>query len=271
MPIHKTAIINKGAKIAKNVEIGPNVVIEENVSIGEGTKVYPNAYIFKNTSLGKNCTVYVGAALGGDPQDLAFKNKKSYLKIGDNNIFREYVTIHRGTVEGTSTEVGNNNFFMAGSHAGHNCKIGNNVIIVNGALLGGYVVAEDSCFISGNVIVHQFCRLGRLSMIGGFSAVNKDVPPFMSVRGPSVVASVNIVGLRRAKFDLETIKLIKEAYNLLYLSDLNTKNAAEKIATLSKSDVIKYLVEFIKSSKRGICKYRYEAEDMAFYEGKNVK
>lgn len=266
MAIHPTAIISKNSDVASDVDIGPHVVIEPNAKIGPGVKILANSYIFKHTEIGEGCVIHVGAVLGDVPQDVAFEGKKTYLKIGKNNIIREYVTIHRGTKENSSTTIGDNNFFMASSHVGHNCQIGNNVIVANGALLAGYVTAEDSAFISGNVVIHQYCRIGRLSIIGGFSGVNKDVPPFMSVRGPSVVWSINLIGLRRAKFKNETINEIKEAYNIIYHSNLNTEQAVKKILGTNPGKEVMYLVEFIKGSKRGICKYRFNAEDKEYFE-----
>jgi UDP-N-acetylglucosamine acyltransferase len=150
---------------------------------------------------------------------------------------------------------------MAVSHVGHNCEIGNNVIIANCALLSGYVRVEDGAFISGNVVVHQFCRIGALAMIGGFTGINKDVPPYMLARGPSVIRSVNLVGLRRAKFSKELIEDIKEAYKILYESDLNTSQAVEEMKKIRPSPELKHLIEFIEGSKRGICKYKYSDTD----------
>lgn len=266
MAIHPTAIVNKDSDIASDVEIGPHVIIEPGVEIERGVKILSNSYICSNTKIGEGTEIHMGAVLGNVPQDLTFEGKKSFLIIGKRNIIREYVTIHRGTKENTSTIIGDNNFLMATSHVGHNCKIGNNVIIANGALLAGYVTVEDACFVSGNVVVHQYCRLGRLSMVGGFSGVNKDVPPYMSVRGPSVVWSINLVGLRRAKFDRKTINDIKQAYNFIYHSGLNTEQAIEKILELKPGKEVMHLVDFIRNSKRGICKYRFEGEDKEYFE-----
>jgi UDP-N-acetylglucosamine acyltransferase len=203
----------------------------------------------------------MGAVVGHEPQDHAYKDKPSYTKIGRNTIIREYATIHRGTEEGTSTVVGDGCFLMALSHVGHNCAIGNNVILANGVLLAGHVSVGDYTFISGNVVVHQFCRIGAAAMIGGFTGINKDVPPYMLVRGPSVVRSLNLVGLRRLKFSRELIGELKEAYKLLFMSNLNTAQAIEGIRKLKPSKELDYLVEFIQGSKRGICKYKYSDDE----------
>ena len=258
---HPTAIVSKKADIDSSVKIGPYAIIEDDVKIAINVVIYARAYICSGTEVGEGTEIHMGAVLGHTPQDLAFEGKKTYLKIGKSNIIREYATIHRGTKEGSSTEIGDNNFLMALSHVGHNCRLGNNVILANGALLAGYVNVEDHAFISGNVVVHQFCSIGRLSMIGGFSGVNKDVPPYMTVRGASHVRSINIVGLRRAKFSRDAIKEIKQSFNLIYKSGLNTGQAVKEIEKLNLGKEVKYLVEFIKNSKRGISQYIVSPEE----------
>ena len=264
MRSHPTAIVSKRAEIDTSVEIGPFVIIEDDVKIDKNVKLYPHAYICGGTGIGEGTHVHMGAVLGHLPQDVAFEGKKSYLKIGKRNIIREYVTIHRGTKESTATEIGDANFFMAHSHVGHNCKIGKNVILANGALLAGYVNVEDGVFISGNVVVHQHCSIGKLAIISGLSGVHKDIPPYMAVRGISRIRAINIIGLRRAGFNKNAIKEIREAFRLLYRSNLNTAQALEKILELKPGKETMYLVEFIKSSKRGIGKsvFRKENKDV---------
>jgi UDP-N-acetylglucosamine acyltransferase len=259
--IHKSAVISKNAEIDPTVEIGPNVVIESDVRIGPRVNIMANAYICSGTEIGEDTVIHVGAVIGNTPQDYAYKGQKTFTKIGRNNIIREYVTIHRGTVEGTTTVVGDNNFLMAQSHLGHNCAIGDNVIIANGALLAGYVQVDKGAFISGNVVFHQFCRIGRYAMIGGFSGVNKDVPPYMLVRGPSVVRGVNLVGLRRSGMKRESINEIKDAFKILFMSGVKQEEALMKIRQELHSEEIGILVSFIEASKRGICKYRYSKEE----------
>jgi len=263
--IHPTAIIGGKASIDKSAEVGPYVIIEDDVRIEKGVKIYAHSYICGGTEIGEGTQVHMGAVLGHRPQDLAFEGKKTYLKIGKRNIIREYVTIHRGTKENTATEMGDDNFLMATSHLGHNCVLGNNVIIANGALLAGYVTVGDQVFISGNVVVHQFCNIGTLAIIGGFSGVNKDVPPYMAVRGPSSVWSVNLIGLRRSKFERRVIDQIREAFKLIYRSGLNTNQALGKILEMEPDDKVMRLVEFVRNSKRGICKYRYTPEDKEYF------
>jgi UDP-N-acetylglucosamine acyltransferase len=261
-PISDLAIIDKAAKVGSNVSIGPYAIIEEGSEIGDDVKIWPHAHICTGARIGDGSEVHMGAVVGHLPQDLTFdKNKKTGAVIGKGCIIREYATIHRSTKEESPTVVGDNCYLMAVSHVGHDCRIGNNVIIANCALLAGHVTVEDSAFISGNVVVHQFCRIGTVSIIGGFTGINKDVPPYMLVRGPSVVRAVNLIGLRRAKFPREVIKNIEEAYKFLYLSDLNTAQAIEEIKKLPKCKELDHLIEFVQSSKRGICKYKYTDGD----------
>lgn len=259
------AQVGANAKIASDVEVGPFAVIEDGAEISPGVKIWPHAYVCSGASVGEGTEIHMGAVVGHLPQDLMFdKNKKTGLTIGKKCVIREYATLHRSTHEDSPTVVGDNCYLMAASHVGHDCHVGNNVIIANNALLAGHVLVEDGAFISGNVVIHQFCRIGRLAIIGGFTGVNKDVPPYMLVRGPSVIRSVNLVGLRRAKFSRDLICDIKEAYKLLFLSDLNTTQALEEIKKIRPSKELEHLVKFISASKRGICKYKYSDTD--FFE-----
>ena len=253
MSIHKTAIVSKKAKIAKDVAIGPYVIIQGGVEIGSGTSIGAGSYICSGTSIGKKCRIFNNVTLGGEPQDLAYKEGRSFLKIGERNTFREYATVHRGAKEGTTTIIGNDNYFMALSHIAHNCHIHNNVIVCNNTLLAGYVEIEDKAFVSGNCSIHQFVKIGTLAMVAGAAKVTKDLPPFMLAKGLDSVGSYNIVGIKRAQIQPNVRSQIKEAYRLLYLSGLNTTNALKEINKQPKSDEIKHLIEFIRSSKRGIC------------------
>jgi UDP-N-acetylglucosamine acyltransferase len=263
--ISQLAQIDKSAKMASDVQVGAFAIIEEGVEIASGVKIWPHAYICAGTIIGEGTEVHMGAVLGHLPQDLTFdKAKKTRLQVGKRCVIREYATLHRSTKEDSPTTVGDNCYLMAMSHVGHDCHLGNNVIVANGALLAGHVIVEDGAFISGNVVIHQFCRIGKLSIIGGFSGINKDVPPYMLVRGPSVIRAINLIGLRRAKFPRELINDIREAFKALYLSNLNTSQALEVIAKLKPSEEIRHLVEFIKSSKRGICKAKDSDEE--FFE-----
>ena len=258
MSIHPTAIVSKDAKLGKNVEIGPYSVVEDGVTIGDNTKIWQNVYIARGTSIGDSNEIHMGEVLGHVPQDIAFEGKPTYLKIGNKNIIREYVTIHRGTKESSATLLGDNNFLMALCHVGHNCIIGNNVIICNNSLLAGHVIVDDSVFISGNCVIHQFVRIGKLVMAGGSARIGKDVPPYMLVERESTITSYNTVGIRRAGFSPDVRSQIKKAYQFLYHSGLNTANALQKIDEELTVKEVKEFVDFIRNtdSKRGICKYQ---------------
>ncbi|MDO8525956.1 MAG: acyl-ACP--UDP-N-acetylglucosamine O-acyltransferase [Candidatus Omnitrophota bacterium] len=263
--ISPLAQVGKGARIADGVEVGPFAIIEDGAQLASGVKVWANAYICAGTIVGESTEVHMGAILGHLPQDLAFdKNKKTFLEIGSRCVIREHVTLHRSTKEDSPTVVGDDCYLMAVSHVGHDCHLGNNVIVANGALLAGHVTVEDGVFISGNVVVHQFCRIGALSMIGGFTGINKDVPPYMLARGASVIRAVNLIGLRRAKLPREVIAGIKEAYKILYMSNLNTAQALVEMKKLKPSKELSHLTNFIESSKRGICKSK--ESDAEYFE-----
>ncbi len=259
--IHATALVHPKAQLAADVVIGPYAIVEENVQIDAGTKIGSSVVITGWTTIGKNNTIHMGAVIGHEPQDLGWKGGRSYLRIGDGNIIREYATIHRGTKEESSTIIGNNNFLMGLSHVAHNCQLADHIILCNGSLLAGYTVVEDRAFISGNVVVHQYTKLGKLSMMSGGGATSKDVPPFMIVAGRSEVYGVNLVGMRRAGFSRDAIRQIKEAYLLLFKSGLATKTAVAKLEAGERGPVgpeLRYLLDFIKNSENGICRPKVE-------------
>jgi UDP-N-acetylglucosamine acyltransferase len=192
--------------------------------------------------------------LGHLPQDLAFKGGTTYTKIGSRNTIREYVTVHRGTKEGSSTQIGDDNFLMANAHVAHNCHIGSRAVLANLATLAGYCAVEDGATLSGMVVIHQLTRIGRLAMVSGLSAVNKDVPPYMLCGGrPAVIQGLNVVGMRRAGIGAQAREDIKRAYKLLYRSGLNVSNALEAIERECGSEEVKYLVAFVRASERGVC------------------
>lgn len=252
--IHPTAQISPTATIADGVEIGANVIVGDQSSIGAGTKVMANAVIGPWTQIGENNVIHYGAIVGHDPQDFGYKGEESWTIIGNGNVIREGATIHRGNRPGTKTVIGDNNLFMVNSHVGHNCVLGNNIILVNGVLLAGHVVVEDRVIISGNCTVHQFCRIGKFAMMRGMSRTTRDVPPFCIMDDTHTVRALNIVGLRRNGFDQGRIRAIKNAFKLLFLSGLNMQNAlAEAERSLNITDDVRYLLDFIKSSKRGVC------------------
>lgn len=254
MKIHPTAIIDPQAEIDSDVAIGAYVVIEGPVKIKRGTRVMPHAYISGWTEIGEDNEVHPGAALGGAPQDKAYRGQETYLLIGDNNIIREHVQIHRGTAAGSATVIGNDNFLMATSHIGHNCRLGDNVILANGALLGGYVEVGNNVFISGNCVVHQFVRIGEYALMRGLSGTSRDVPPYAIVDWQHTVRGVNVLGLKRAGFDEKRIRVIRGAFRMLFRKGRNLALAMKELEETGEAneDVLALLV-FIKASKRGVC------------------
>ena len=252
--IHPSAIIGKRVQLGDANEIGPGCVIEDGVILGSRNKLWMNVYLGPGTTIGDENQIHMGAIVGHVPQDLAFAGASTYTKIGHRNTIREYVTIHRGTKEGSATVIGDDNFFMANAHLGHNCQVGQRVILVNLATLAGYCTVEDGALLSGMVVVHQLTRIGRLAMISGLSAVNKDVPPFMLCGGrPAVIQGLNAVGLRRAGIAAAVREEIKRAYKLLYREGRNVPHALEAIERECRSPEVQRLVEFVKGSERGIC------------------
>lgn len=257
MAIHPTAIISPKAELDTSVDIGPHVIIDGPVRIGSGTKVYANAYIAGETTIGENNEIHMGAVIGHEPQDFAFDRKtRSFVRIGDGNIIREYCTIHRGTKPETETVIGSNNFLMAGAHIAHNVVLGNNIIIANNALLAGYVKVGDQAFISGGVVIHQFVTIGRLAMLSGNGRFSMDIPPFLVALERNSVEGVNLVGLRRAGLSAEAIREIKTAYRLLYLSGL-PKNKA--LAALEESGFasaeVREFINFVKGAQRPLVQH----------------
>jgi UDP-N-acetylglucosamine acyltransferase len=263
MAIHPSAHVHPHAKIAPDADIGPNVVVEEHVSIGPRTRVLANAFLTGWTEIGADNVIHVGAVLGHEPQDVAYKGDESYLKVGDRNIFREYTLIHRGTKSGSATVIGNGSMFMGYSHVAHNCRIGDGVTVANTTQLAGYVEVSDRAFISGGVLVHQFCRIGRLAMISGLSATNQDVPPFMTAGGrPCAVSGINAVGLRRAGVKQETRDRVKGAFKVLYRSGLLVREAVERIREeFADCAEAMELADFVLSSKKGIVHHWKELEE----------
>lgn len=252
--IHPSAMVSSKAQLGEGNDIGPGCVIEDGVVLGSRNRLWMNAYVGPGTTLGDDNQVHMGAVIGHLPQDISYKGGPTFTKIGSRNTIREYVTIHRGTKDGTSTVLGDDNFLMANAHVGHNGHIGSKVLLANLATLGGHVHVEDGATLSGMIVVHQFARIGRLAMVSGLSSVIKDVPPFMMAAGRrTVVHGPNVVGLRRAGVPPAVRNDIKQAYKLLYRSGLNVSQAVEAIRKSCDSSEAAHLIEFIKSSKRGIC------------------
>ncbi|MDI6740400.1 MAG: acyl-ACP--UDP-N-acetylglucosamine O-acyltransferase [Candidatus Edwardsbacteria bacterium] len=254
--IHSTAIIDPSARIGANVTIGPYTLIGPECVIGDNCEIGSSVAIHKWTELGKCVKVWHGASLGGDPQDLKYKGAKTRALIGEGTVIRECATVNRSTAEGHDTVVGKNCFLMAYSHVAHDCAVGNNVILANSASLAGHVTIEDFAIIGGLTPIHQFVRVGCHCMIGGSSAVQKDVIPYTKAFGiPLKMYGLNSVGLARRGFSEEQRCMIGKAYRFLFRANLNTSQALARIKDeLELTPEIKHILEFIESSERGITK-----------------
>ena len=253
--IAPSAVVSAEANIAGGVRIGEFCVIERDVTIGPGCVLEPYVLVKRWTTLGERNEISAGTALGTDPLDKNFQGARSYLRIGNGNKIREHFTISRGTPPESATEIGDGNFIMTSGHIAHNCKIGNQTVIASCVLLGGYVQVEDQAFLSGGVLVHQFSKVGRLAMVSGNTRVNLDAPPFFTYAGFSIAPKgLNRVGLKRAGLSAAQVAAIKQAYRLLYRSGLKLADALASIEAELPTAEARHLVEFIRSSKRGICR-----------------
>lgn len=249
--IHPQAVIAHGARLGKGNRIGPGVVIENDVELGDGNVFLPYAVIKTGTRMGSGNTVHEHAVLGGLPQDLSFKGRDTTLEIGDGNVFREGVTINRGCKGDGRTIVGNRNYFMAACHAAHDCILGDDIIVANGALLAGHVEVEDRVFISGCVVIHQFCHIGRNAMLSGGARISLDAPPFFITEGsPAHVRGLNVVGLKRAGFTLEDIAELKKAYRTLFQRRQPLPVIMEELGR-SNDPHVRHLHGFLARSRRG--------------------
>ncbi len=256
---HQTSIISEKAVLGSDVTIGPYCIINENVKIGNNVNLKAHVYIDGNTTIGDNCTFFPYCSIGTSPQDLKYKGEESALKIGNNNIFREYVTVNPGTEGGgLKTVIGDNCLFMINAHIAHDCIIGNNVIMVNNASLAGHVIVEDYAIMGALSGAHQFCRIGKHSMIGGLSGVDSDVIPYGTVIGNrAYLSGLNIIGLKRRGFSKDVIQDLRKAYGLLFSSQEATfsDRVKEVSEEFSDNEPIQEIVQFLKSEKsRSICK-----------------
>ena len=261
MPIDPSAQVAATARVHPDAVIGPGVIIgdfaiiENDVVLGAGSRLEPYVYVKRWTTLGERNQISAGTVLGTDPLDKGFTGGRSYLKIGSGNIIREHYTISRGTAPESETVIGDENYIMTSGHIAHNCKIGNETVIASCSLIAGYVEVEDQAFISGNVAVHQYCKVGRLAMVGGGTRVNVDVPPYFLYAGLYVKPTgLNRVGLRRAGFASDEIAALKAAYKVLYRSGLKLEDALKSIEQGVLTDHTRHLVTFIRSSTRGIAR-----------------
>ena len=253
--IDKTAIINENAKVHSSVTIGPYTIIGPNVEIGENTEIQSHVSITGNTKIGKGNKIYPFVSIN-DPQDLKYNGEETNLVIGDNNKIREYVTINPGTIGGGGkTVIGNNCLFMISSHIAHDCQVGNNVIIANNVPLGGHAIIEDNVVIGGNSAIQQFTRIGKMAMIGGMTGVLNDVIPYgLSTGNRNSLQGLNLIGLRRAKFENKDILGLSEAYKVIFATKNINENISKLNGSFQKNPLVKEVIEFIiKDKKRSIC------------------
>jgi UDP-N-acetylglucosamine acyltransferase len=258
LKIHPTAHVDPHARIGTDVEIGPFSVVGPQALIGNNTIVQSHVVIEGNVTIGTGNFIGHGAVIGAPPQDLSFSpERNTKVEIGDDNVIREYSTIHRGSPEGSVTKIGDKNFLMTGAHVGHNCALGNNVVIANNCLLAGHVRVDDGAFLGGGSTFHQHMHVGRLVMVQGSSAFGKDLPPFVVAAERNSVFGINVIGLRRAGFSAQDRDEIKAAFKLLYLSGLNISQALEKAAATEFGAAAREFFDFVeKAKKRGICPYK---------------
>jgi UDP-N-acetylglucosamine acyltransferase len=261
--IHPTAIVNPDAQLGADVEIGPFSIVGPQAVIGEKTIVQSHVVIEGDVTIGTGNFIGHGAIIGAPPQDVSFSpERKTKVEIGNDNVIREYCTIHRGSPEGSATKIGDKNFLMAGAHIGHNCVIGNNVVIANNCLLAGHVRVDDSSFLGGGSTFHQFMHIGRLVMVQGSSGFGKDLPPFVIAAERNYVFGLNVVGLRRAGFSANDRDEIKAAFKLVYQSGLNVRQALEKAATMKFGGPAREFLDFVSNAKkRGICPVKRGANE----------
>jgi UDP-N-acetylglucosamine acyltransferase len=256
MAIHPTAIISRNAELDSTVEVGPYVIIEDHVRIGANTRILAHAHLSGYTEIGQDNQIHMGAVIGHVPQDVKFDPKsRTYLRIGDRNIFREYCTVHRGAKPEGATVIGDDCFLMGQCHVGHDCVIGNGVIICNGACVAGHSHIGDRTYLSGCVLIHQFTHVGRLVMFSGAARVSMDIPPFTLATERNEVHALNLVGIRRAKIPAPAVSEIKRLFRLFYHSGLNGTKALEEAMKDSPYTTAeaKEFIEFIRNSPNGIC------------------
>lgn len=256
--IHPQAVVAASARLASGVRVGAGAIVGEEVELGEGCVLHPHANVSGPAKYGRENVFYPFCAVGGDPQDYTFQGERTELEVGDKNIFREYVTVNRGTIKGGGvTRIGNENFFLAYAHVGHDDQIGNQTLFVNGATLAGHVAVEDFATIGSFSVVHQFCRVGRYAYVGACTVIVQDVPPFAKVVTARETKSYgpNTVGLERKGFSKERLRALNSAFRLLSRSKLNTTQAIERLREeLGGSEDVKELIRFIESAERGIVK-----------------
>jgi UDP-N-acetylglucosamine acyltransferase len=251
--IHPTAIIHPKAQLDASVSVGPYAVIEEHVVLGPGCRVGPYVHLTGHTTIGAGNVFHAGCVIGDAPQDLKYTDAPTRLRIGDRNVFREHVTVHRANRPEEDTVLGSDNFLMAHCHVGHNARLGDHVIVANGALIAGHVSVADRAFISGNCLVHQFVRVGTLALMQGGAAISLDLPPYCVARGDNGICGLNVVGLRRAGFSSDARLELKRLYHALFRSGRNLRAAVEDARQDFTSAAARVLLDFVASSRRGVC------------------
>ena len=250
--IHPTAIIDTKSKISNDVEIGPFCIIGPEVEIGSKTKLHSHINITGNTKIGRNNEIFPHVSIGTPPQDLKYKGEKNSIIIGDNNKLREYVNINPGTLQGgTETRLGDNNLLMVYCHVAHDCNLGNNIVLANNVQVGGHVRIEDNAIVGGSCAIHQFSRIGTLSMVGGMTGVLSDVIPFsLSLGNRNKLVGLNLIGLRRAKTSNQDIKILQKFYDLVFINKNFRSNVENLDTNIKKNKYVKTIIDFLNSDKK---------------------
>lgn len=265
--IHPTALVHPEARLDSTVEVGPYAVIDAHVVVGAHCRIGPHVYLTGHTTIGAHNVFHAGCVIGDAPQDLKYRDEPTRLRIGDQNCFREHVTVHRSNKLSEDSIIGSHNLMMANAHAGHNVCLGNYVVMANGALLGGHVTVGDRAFISGNCLVHQFVRVGTLALMQGGSAISKDLPPFTIARGDNGICGLNVVGLRRAGFSNRERLELKRIYQMVLRNGMKMSEALEAARRQFDSPAARLFFEFVASSKRGVLRSeRASARDIEISE-----
>jgi UDP-N-acetylglucosamine acyltransferase len=253
MPIHPTAIVDARAEIDPSADIGPYVVIDGPVRIGAGTRVLSHAVLSGHTTIGRDNVIHMGAVVGHVPMDLGYTDAPTEVRIGDRNVIREHAEVHRATKLERPTTLGDDNFLFSRAHIAHDCQVGNRVLVASGAMLAGHVQIDDQAYVSGNCVVHQYVRIGRLALLRGLSRTSRDVPPFCVMDGTHTVRAVNRIGLRRAGFSPEQIRALQRAFAALFRTRRNLSEAITEVEAAALTPEVAHLLAFIRSSERGVC------------------
>jgi UDP-N-acetylglucosamine acyltransferase len=261
--IHATAVIHPKAQVHPTARVGAYAVIDADVIIGPECDIGPHVSLSGITHIGARNRFHAGCVIGDAPQDLKYRGEPTQLRVGDDNVFREHVTVHRSSTATGRTSIGHGNLLMVNSHIGHDSIVGNNVILTNGALLGGHVMVEDRAVISGNCLVHQFTRVGAAAMMQGGAAISKDLPPFTVARGDNGMCGLNVIGLRRAGITPEERLALKRLYRLLFRSGKRLRVAVEEARAQFASEACRQMIEFVAATRRGICRHTGRFEEPA--------